>query len=71
MKEEMQNMVMLISPFFWLATLVRRKTVQRYRETPFGILRRRSAAGEITTKEYEGANPTWSDPGPPRAWLPA
>jgi putative membrane protein len=45
--------VMLFIPFFWLATPVRRKTVQLYRENPFGILQRRYAAGEITMEEYE------------------
>ena len=45
--------LMLIIPFFWLATPVRRKTVRQYRENPFGILQRRYAAGEITTEEYE------------------
>jgi putative membrane protein len=45
--------LMLIIPFFFLATPVRRKTVRLYRENPFGILQRRYAAGEITTEEYE------------------
>ncbi len=45
--------LMMIIPFFFIATPVRRKTVQLYRENPFGILQRRYAAGEITTEEYE------------------
>jgi putative membrane protein len=45
--------VMLIISFFWLAIPVRRKTFRLYRETPFGILQRRFAAGEITAEEYE------------------
>jgi putative membrane protein len=44
---------MLLIPFFFVATPVRRKTVRRYRETPFDILQRRYAAGEITTEEFE------------------
>jgi putative membrane protein len=45
--------LILIVPFFFLATPVRRKTVRLYQENPFGILQRRYAAGEITTDEYE------------------
>ncbi len=39
--------------FISLATPIRRKTVQLYRENPMGILQRGYAAGEITTTEYE------------------
>ncbi len=45
--------LMLIIPFFFIATPVRRKTVQLYRENPLGILQRRYAAGELTTEDYE------------------
>ncbi len=46
--------LILIVPLFFTATpLGRRKTAHLYGETPFGILQRRYAAGEITTEEYE------------------
>jgi len=45
--------LMLIIPFFFVATPVRRRTARLYREDPLGILQRRYAAGEITTAEYE------------------
>jgi len=45
--------ILLIIPFFWIATPVRRKTVHLYRDNPFGILQRRYAAGELSSDEYE------------------
>lgn len=45
--------LMLIIPFFLIATPVRRRTVHLYRANPVGILERRYAGGEIKTEEYE------------------
>ena len=45
--------IFLLIPFFSMATPVRRKTARLYLDNPFAILRRRYAAGEITTEEYE------------------
>jgi putative membrane protein len=44
--------VFIIIIFGWM-TPVPRRTVRLYREDPLAILRRRYAAGEITTEEYE------------------
>jgi putative membrane protein len=43
----------LVVAVFFMAASFRRKTVRHYREDPLGILRRRYAAGEITTEDYE------------------
>jgi putative membrane protein len=45
--------IVLVIIFFGWATPVPRRRVRLYREDPLGILRRRYAAGEITTEEYE------------------
>ncbi|MDP3273567.1 MAG: SHOCT domain-containing protein [Deltaproteobacteria bacterium] len=59
--------LMLLAPFLFFVTPVRRSTAQRYRENPFGILQRRYAAGEITTEEYEDRKARierdWREPG--------
>ncbi|HVV53201.1 MAG TPA: SHOCT domain-containing protein [Polyangia bacterium] len=44
--------IALIAVFFSLATPVRRINARRY-DDPLSILRRRYAAGELTTEEYE------------------
>jgi len=46
--------VVLIVPFFSLAFPVPRSRMRQYREDPLAILRRRYAAGAITTEDYEG-----------------
>lgn len=43
---------LMIVLFSW-AVPVPRRTARLYRENPFEILRRRYAAGEITTAEYD------------------
>jgi len=45
--------VFLFISFFSLATPVTRRRMRLYNEDPFGILRRRYAAGEISSDEYE------------------
>ena len=45
--------VVLIVSFFSLAFPVPRSRMRQYREDPLAILRRRYAAGAITTEDYE------------------
>lgn len=45
--------LVLLTSFFLVATPVRRTTARLFRESPFAILKRRYAAGEITAEEYE------------------
>lgn len=55
--------------FFSFAVPVPRRRYAQFRETPLDVLRRRYAAGEITTAEYDErrerlADGTGQDPGP-------
>jgi putative membrane protein len=61
--------VMIIVLFGWMVP-VPRKTARLYREDPLGILKRRYAAGEITTAEYEERK-AHLDADLPKAKLPA
>jgi putative membrane protein len=72
--------VIAIAVFFSMAVPVRRGRYYQLRETPLDVLRRRYAAGELTTAEFEersarliangsDARPP-NRPGPPEAGQP-